>query len=370
MSPWVEISFTPRSWRIGVVLDSRGSIPGISPQGSSRLTGCCSRRPIGYVVTTPRTRISLWRRRYDTSNVLFSWADVSRVAALSWSWTRSPMASRAGGRTRAKGRRRLCDVAGADRRGGRAGASLPRAGTYRRCSPRGSPASQARPRTKDFTWPDSLELRAFVDGHPGSLREERWRRCHSSGALGVRGKAIERPLDGAGQPRDGPRTARGAAPDARTARMDEGQDVVRVRAASDRRHPLRAPGPNRVTPASHSQVKELERWSRGVRGSPELSADRGPDSGPLKAKLGRIIRSAPSVEPRAPVARGKGCHAALDPVPSGHPRAVVPERVDTIVYVRERPRQCRCPDCGEGTRHGVLGVVGSNTLKYRCPAAL
>lgn len=132
----------------------------------------------------------------------------------------------------------------------------------------------------------------------------------------------------------------------------------------------------RVTPASRSEVKELEAMvEAGFEACPELarrcrdfSADRGLDSGPLKATLWDEYRVRPLIEPRE-LWREEKAMPDYDPT-RPITRALFPERADTLVYTEKGQVQCRCPASGEERDLAFWGFESDrNTLKYRCPAA-
>jgi len=95
----------------------------------------------------------------------------------------------------------------------------------------------------------------------------------------------------------------------------------------------------RVTPASHSEVKELESMVEEVfEGSPELarrcrtfSADRGLDSGPLKAKLWDDYQVRPLIDTRERWREEKALPDYDPTVPIT--RLLYPERVDCILHI-------------------------------------
>lgn len=133
----------------------------------------------------------------------------------------------------------------------------------------------------------------------------------------------------------------------------------------------------RVTPASHSEVKELEAMvGEGFEDCPELArrcrdlcADRGLDSGPLKATLWDDYRIRPLIEPRE-LWREEKAMPDYDPT-RPITRALFPERADTLVYTEKGQVQCRCPASGEKRDLAFWGFESDrNTLKYRCPAAV
>ena len=132
----------------------------------------------------------------------------------------------------------------------------------------------------------------------------------------------------------------------------------------------------RVTSASGSEVKQLEAMVDEVfERSPGLaercrdfSADRGLDSGALKAKLWHRYQVRPLIEPRE-LWREEKAMPDYDPA-RPITRALYRERVDNIVYTEKGQVRCRCPRTGEEREMAFGGFESDrNTLKYRCPAA-
>ena len=134
-----------------------------------------------------------------------------------------------------------------------------------------------------------------------------------------------------------------------------------------------------VTRASASEVKTLE----GMLGplfaaSPGLasrcadfSADRGLDSGPLKARLWDDHDIRPLIDTRE-LWRQEKAEPGFDP---GEPitRALFAERADTMVHTEKGEVFCQCPETGEQRSMAFQGFEAgrgaSGSLKYRCPAA-
>ena len=132
----------------------------------------------------------------------------------------------------------------------------------------------------------------------------------------------------------------------------------------------------RVTRASCSEVKQLQAMVDEVfERSPGLaercrdfSADRGLDSGALKAKPWQSYQVRPLIEPRE-LWREEKAMPDYDPTRSVT-RSLYPERADHIVYTEKGQVRCRCPNTGEERDMAFWGFEsGRNTLKYRCPAA-
>ena len=131
-----------------------------------------------------------------------------------------------------------------------------------------------------------------------------------------------------------------------------------------------------VTKASVSECKRLsgavdELFSR----SPELaercagfSADKGLDSGPLKAKLWDVYRIRPLIDTRE-MWREEKAMPDYDP---SKPilRALHSDRVDTIVYSEKGEVLCRDPATQEQRPMAFQGFESDRgALKYRCPAS-
>ena len=119
----------------------------------------------------------------------------------------------------------------------------------------------------------------------------------------------------------------------------------------------------RVTPASHSEVKELEAMvEEGFENSPalarrcrDLCADL--DSGPLKAKLWDGYRVRPLIEPRELWREEK---AMPDYDPTRPNPALVPRARGHHRAHRKGPGAVPIARC-------ATSVEPSHTLKYRCP---
>ena len=131
-----------------------------------------------------------------------------------------------------------------------------------------------------------------------------------------------------------------------------------------------------VTKASASECKRLSGAVDALFGkSPELaercadfSADKGLDSGPLKAKLWDRYRIRPLIDTRA-MWREEKAMPGYDP---SKPilRSLDPDRVDTILYSEKGEVLCRDPATQEQRPMAFQGFESDRgALKYRCPAA-
>ena len=131
-----------------------------------------------------------------------------------------------------------------------------------------------------------------------------------------------------------------------------------------------------LTRASASEVKELKRMASGLMGRDpaladrcsEFSADRGLDSGPLKAALRDRWRIRPFIDTRLMwrAERDEPGHDASVPVT----RPLDPDRADTMVHRERGELSCVCPETGEQRGMAFEGFERDReTLKCRCPAA-
>ena len=131
-----------------------------------------------------------------------------------------------------------------------------------------------------------------------------------------------------------------------------------------------------VTKASASECKRLSKAVDELFGkAPELaercadfSADKGLDSGPLKAKLWDRYRIRPLIDTRA-MWREEKAMPDYDP---SKPilRSLDPDRVDTILYSEKGEVLCRDPATKEQRSMAFQGFESDRgALKYRCPAA-
>lgn len=131
-----------------------------------------------------------------------------------------------------------------------------------------------------------------------------------------------------------------------------------------------------ITPASNSEQVELDKMVDELfESSPKLharcqdfSADRGLDSGPLKAKLWDDYRVRPLIDTRELWREEK---QAPDYDPSQPiTRPLDPERADNIIHTEKGNVFCVCPQTSEQRPLAFQGFESDrNTLKYRCPAA-
>lgn len=132
----------------------------------------------------------------------------------------------------------------------------------------------------------------------------------------------------------------------------------------------------RLTPASHAEVVALDGQLDALfEQSPELaarcrdfSADRGLDSGKLKARLWDEYRIRPLIDTRE-LWREEKQMPDYDPT-RPITRALYPERADNIIHSEKGQVSCVCPHSGESRDLAFQGFERDrNTLKYRCPAA-
>lgn len=131
-----------------------------------------------------------------------------------------------------------------------------------------------------------------------------------------------------------------------------------------------------LTPASHSETIELNSMLDELfEETPELaercddfSADRGLDSGHLKAKLWDQHHIRPLIDTRE-MWREEKQMPDYDP---GQPitRPLHPERADNIIHTEKGQVFCVCPKSQLQRDLAFQGFEADrNTLKYRCPAA-
>jgi len=132
----------------------------------------------------------------------------------------------------------------------------------------------------------------------------------------------------------------------------------------------------KLTPASHSeQVKLNDMLTELFDETPELSercadfsADRGLDSGSLKAKLWDQHNIRPLIDTRE-MWREEKQMPDYDP---SQPitRPLYPERADNIIHTEKGQVFCVCPVNQEHRSLAFYGFEADrSTLKYRCPAA-
>jgi hypothetical protein len=131
-----------------------------------------------------------------------------------------------------------------------------------------------------------------------------------------------------------------------------------------------------ITRASHSEVVKLsEMTDKLFEQTPTLaercqdfSADRGLDSGSVKAKLWDDHAIRPLIDTRE-MWREEKQEAGYDPT-QVITRPLYPERVDTIIHSEKGEVFCVCPQTSEQRPLAFQGFEADrNTLKYRCPAA-
>jgi hypothetical protein len=131
-----------------------------------------------------------------------------------------------------------------------------------------------------------------------------------------------------------------------------------------------------VTAASASEPVELgnliqnsfEQTPALAQRCEDFSADRGLDSGGIKAMLWDDYRIRPVIDVRE-LWREEKNEPGYDPQ-KPITRALFTERVDTIVHTEKGTLHCICPATGEQRDMAFQGFEADrNTLKYRCPAA-
>ena len=131
-----------------------------------------------------------------------------------------------------------------------------------------------------------------------------------------------------------------------------------------------------LTPASHSEVVELDGMLDALfEQTPALtdrcedfSADRGLDSGKLKAKLWDEHQIRPLIDIRE-MWREEKKMPDYDPSKT-ITRALNPDRHDNIIHTEKGQVFCVCPQTGEQRALAFHGFESDrDTLKYRCPAA-
>jgi hypothetical protein len=131
-----------------------------------------------------------------------------------------------------------------------------------------------------------------------------------------------------------------------------------------------------VTAASASEVVELgsliqksfEQTPALAERCEDFTADRGLDSGGIKAMLWDDYRIRPVIDIRE-MWREEKNEPGYDPE-KPITRAFFAERVDTIVHTEKGTLHCICPATGEQRDMAFQGFEANrNTLKYRCPAA-
>lgn len=131
-----------------------------------------------------------------------------------------------------------------------------------------------------------------------------------------------------------------------------------------------------ITPASHSEVVELdgmldelfEQTPALAERCKDFSADRGLDSGKLKAKLWDEHQIRPLIDTRE-MWREEKQMPDYDPS-KVVTRALDPNGTDNIIHTEKGEVFCVCPASQEQRPLAFHGFESDrNTLKYRCPAA-
>jgi len=131
-----------------------------------------------------------------------------------------------------------------------------------------------------------------------------------------------------------------------------------------------------ITPASGSEYTELPIMIKELsEETPELterckdfSADRGLDSGEIKASLWDDYGIRPVIDVRE-MWREEKNEPGYDPA-KPITRPLYPSKYDTIVYAEKGTVHCICPATGEQRDMAPWGFEKDrNTLKYRCPAS-
>ena len=132
-----------------------------------------------------------------------------------------------------------------------------------------------------------------------------------------------------------------------------------------------------VTKASASEPKQLETMLTKLFEQPpqlamrcrEFSADRGLDSGRLKATLWDAYRIRPSIDLKQMWREEKNM-PGYDPTAT-ITRPLFENRADNIVYDETGRLHCQCPQTAQLREMSFYGFEARrNTLKYRCPAAV
>ena len=134
-----------------------------------------------------------------------------------------------------------------------------------------------------------------------------------------------------------------------------------------------------VTRASASEARVLPGMLEDLFGkAPEMadrgadfSADRGLDSGLLKARLWDSWAIRPLIDTRLMwrAEKDEPGHDPAQPIT----RAMFPDRADVVVHDERGRASCICPETGEERAMAFQGFEANRgacgTLKYRCPAA-
>ena len=228
--------------------------------------------------------------------------------------------------------------------------------------------------------------RGLIAGMMGKLREQLMEEVEGFGEhLGYDGKAVESHSTGRKRGKRGQTSD----PDADWGKHETGGKDrktgklwrkiktwfgYRVHLIADTRYEI--PVACRVTRASQSEVKQLETMTEELfEETPELakrcrdfSADRGLDSGPVKAKLWDDYGIRPLIEPRE-LWKEEKQEPGYNPT-QGIARSLYPDRADTIVHTEKGEVGCVCPESGRQRPMAFQGFEAERgTLKYRCPAA-
>lgn len=131
-----------------------------------------------------------------------------------------------------------------------------------------------------------------------------------------------------------------------------------------------------LTPASRSESLELDHMLDALfeqtpslaKRCQDFSADRGLDSGTLKARLWDAHKIRPLIDTRE-LWREEKQMPHYDPA-KPITRPLHPARVDNIIHTEKGQVFCVCPHSGEQRDLAFQGFEADrNTLKYRCPAA-
>ena len=228
--------------------------------------------------------------------------------------------------------------------------------------------------------------RGLIAGMMGKLREQLMEEVEDFGEhLGYDGKAVESHSTG----RKSGKRGKTSDPDADWGKHEMGGKDrktgklwrkiktwfgYQVHLIADTRYEI--PVACRVRRASQSEVKQLEAMTEELfEETPELakrcrdfSADRGLDSGPVKAKLWDDYGIRPLIEPRE-LWQDEKKEPGYNPT-QVITRPLYPDRADTIVHTEKGEVGCVCPETGTQRCLAFQGFEAERgTLKYRCPAA-
>ncbi len=228
--------------------------------------------------------------------------------------------------------------------------------------------------------------RGLIAGMMGKLREQLMEEVEDFGEhLGYDGKAVESHSTG----RKSGKRGKTSDPDADWGKHEMGGKDrktgklwrkiktwfgYQVHLIADTRYEI--PVACRVRRASQSEVKQLEAMTEELfEETPELakrcrdfSADRGLDSGPVKAKLWDDYGIRPLIEPRE-LWQDEKKEPGYNPT-QVITRPLYPDRADSIVHTEKGEVGCVCPETGTQRCLAFQGFEAERgTLKYRCPAA-